>query len=220
MCVRECKMLWHFLALFCYEKLHFVILSESGDIQIAQANLLFFRRRTFAKVCGKWLCKSSHFIDLLLLLQMFVGWLLIEYQHIKGYENGYWGGWGCFINHPLPPHNLPPGGGIYLFGAMKYHFARRVFYGTRNSIFWLNLLSMKNELLVRYSVPKSRYEKISFWISCFLWKNELLFKTHQNYISQMKKEVSDPTRLICNSLQSSWTLSTLSDSLHSVSYQY
>ena len=28
-----------------------------------------------------------------------------------------------------------PGGGVYLFGAMKYHFARRVFYGTRNSIF-------------------------------------------------------------------------------------
>ena len=139
----------------------------------------FFRRRTFAKVCGKWLCKSSHFIDLLL-LQMFVGWLLIEYQHIKGYENGYWGGWGCFINHPLPPHNLPPGGGIYLFGAMKYHFARRVFYGTRNSIFWLNLLSMKNELLIRYSVPKSRNEKLVFWISRFLWKNELLFKTHQN----------------------------------------
>ena len=101
MCVRECKMLWHSLALFCYEKLHFVILSESGDIQIAQANLLFFRRRTFAKVCGKWLCKSSHFIDLLLLLQMFVGWLLIEYQHIKGYENGYWGWVGLFHQPPF-----------------------------------------------------------------------------------------------------------------------
>ena len=160
MCVRECKMLWHFLALFCHKNFISLSFQSLETLQIAKLKqtYFFFRRRTFAKVCGKWLCKSSHFIDLLLLLQMFVGWLLIEYQHIKGYENGYWGGWGCFINHPLPPHNLPPGGGVYLFGAMKYHFARRVFYGTHNSIFWLNLLSMKNELLVHYSVPKSRYE--------------------------------------------------------------